>query len=196
MKISKKRQEEIVVFILFFLLNFLIYFGICALLGINSSEDIDSSEEGGSLIGMIAFVSSCFIISITMKAIINLKCKKQQDKYIDEFYNFKQKYSRQLSKSVFLYKMIDESQMKLIDSYKYLGSISDFDNIANYKTSTYEIIRGGLINLIYSFGHFRNSDFDATVELYKEMIKDRDVYSESNSSKYLNEISEILEEYM
>lgn len=46
----------------------------------------------------------------------------------------------------------------------------------------------------YGFGNCRNADFTAIIELYKDILEDRSVYSESDSSKYLNELSEWLEE--
>ena len=202
MKISKRGLEKYISIFLFFLFIFLIYFGMCVLLGIDFSSDLDVEDDGGrfpkgSLVGGISFIFSYLILTKSRNAIVNLKSKEQLDKYFNEFYNFKQRYSYQLSKSSFLLRTIEDVHKNLIDSYKSFVNISDFNDIADYKKSTYELIRRRLNNLIYGpygFGSCRNADFAAIVELYKDMLEDRGVYNESDSSKYLNELSEWLEE--
>ncbi len=198
MKISKRSLEKYSVGFLLFLFTVIIYFGLCKLFGVDIMSDLDAEDDGGrfprggSFFAGISFFASYLILSRSIKAIVNLKSKKQQDEYLNEFYNFKQRYYRQLSKSSYLYRKIDEIQKKHIDSYKWLVNISDFNDIYNYKKSTYEIIRQGLIDSIYSFGSFRNEDFNTMVDLYKEMLKDRSVFAENDSIKYLREIDRIL----
>ena len=120
MKISKRSLEKYSVGFLLFLFTVIIYFGLCKLFGVDIMSDLDAEDDGGrfprggSFFAGISFFASYLILSRSIKAIVNLKSKKQQDEYLNEFYNFKQRYYRQLSKSSYLYRKIDEIQKSIL----------------------------------------------------------------------------------
>lgn len=198
MKINKQNIEKYIIWLLFFLLMFLIYFGLCKLFGVNIFSDLDYDDDGGrfpkngSFFGSVSFIASYLIVSKSVKAIVNLKSKKQQDEFLNEFYNFKQRYYQHLSKTPYLYSIIDETQKELIDSYKWLVNITDFCEIHNYKKSTYEIIRQRLLKSIYSYGRHQDKTRNAIIDLYREIVKDRTIFTENDSIIYLKEIEEII----
>lgn len=200
MKISRRRLDAIISCSSFVLLFISIYWGLCSLFGLDWLSEGEIEDDGGrfpktsSPFVTVAFIASYLIISKLNKAIINLKSKKQIDNYINEFYVFKQRYRYKLDKSSVLYRIIDDAQKELFESYKQKVNISDFENILDYKKSTYELIRCKLFNSICYTHSFWFENFNDIFNFYKEILRDKSVYSEIEERKHLNYLFQVLKE--